>query len=100
MPRRKVLFKFLGYALWPILPRSKAKQGRSPGINWLLPAGHSRRRTSDGKAEAARTTDSLGSRSRSLKILQLESSHREYGESVQSQRAQTLRHLAAIPTSQ
>ena len=50
-------FRFLGFALGaafgPIDPKGLSpNQGHSPGIIWLLSAGHSHRLTSGGKAEA------------------------------------------------
>ncbi|MEP6912298.1 MAG: hypothetical protein ABI923_06065 [bacterium] len=48
-------FIFLGYALGaafgPINPKLSPNQGHSPGIIWLLSAGHSHPLTSGGKAE-------------------------------------------------
>ena len=56
MPRRRGAFTFLGHALGaafgPMNPKGLSPdQGHSPGIIWLLPAGHSHRLTSGGKAE-------------------------------------------------
>jgi hypothetical protein len=63
MPRRRGAFyifgRALGAAFSPINPKAKPEPGHSPGIIWLLSAGHSHRReaNSGGKAEVAPTED-------------------------------------------
>ena len=56
MPRRRVAFKFWGYALGVAFGPNKLRakppdQGHSPKSIWLLAAGHSYRLTSGGTAE-------------------------------------------------
>ena len=56
MPRRRGAFYIFGLCPWCDLWPNKSEglspdQGHSPGIIWLLSAGHSHRLTSGGKAE-------------------------------------------------